>query len=140
VADVCTSIIDVRFGPAQSPESITADLEAAVSRAIRDQPGITSEIVSPPPARFRNGRDIFPILDLPLDEPIVGVVSRAITAVTGQPPETVGAHVPMSRASDDTGHLWQYGIPCVLYGPLGPLEPSPESDGSVRIGEMETCA
>ena len=60
--------------------------------------------------------------------------------MTGEPPETVGAHVPMSRASDDTGHLWQAGIPCVLYGPLGSLEPEAEADCSVAISEMEISA
>jgi hypothetical protein len=46
----------------------------------------------------------------------------------------------VSRASDDTGHLRQAGIPCVLYGPLGSLEPAAEADGSVAISEMETSA
>jgi acetylornithine deacetylase len=46
----------------------------------------------------------------------------------------------MSRASDDTGHLWKAGIPCVLYGPLGSLGPSDEADGSVSIDEMEISA
>jgi acetylornithine deacetylase len=65
---------------------------------------------------------------------------RSIEAVTGNPPKTVGAQLPMSRASDDTGHLWKAGIPCVLYGPLGSLGPSDEADGSVSIDEMEISA
>jgi acetylornithine deacetylase len=140
VADVCTIIVDVRFGPAQSPESITTDLRLAIEPAIRRHPGVRFDIVAPPPERFRNTRHTFPAFDLPLAEPLVGVVSQSIQAVTGEPPETVGAHLPMSRASDDTGHLWKAGIPCVLYGPLGSLERSDDADGSVPIGEMEISA
>jgi acetylornithine deacetylase len=140
VADVCTIIVDVRFGPAQSPESIVADLRRAIEPAVKRHPGITFDIVAPPPEKFRNTRHTFPPFDLPLSEPLVGLVSQSIQAVTGGPPETVGAHLPMSRASDDTGHLWNAGIPCVLYGPLGSLGPSDEADGSVSIDEMEVSA
>jgi acetylornithine deacetylase len=140
VADVCTILVDVRFGPAQSPESIAADLHRAIEPVVKHHPGITFDIVSPPPERFRNTRHTFPSFDLPLSEPLVAVVSHGIQSVTGEPPETVGAHLPMSRASDDTGHLWQAGIPCVLYGPLGSLEPVAEADGSVAISEMEISA
>ena len=140
VADVCTVIVDVRFGPAQSPESITADLHRAIEPAVKRHPGITFAIESPPPERFRNTKHTFPPFDLPLSEPLVGLVSQSIQAVTGKPPETIGAHVPMSRASDDTGHLWKSGIPCVLHGPLGSLESSDEADGSVSISEMEISA
>jgi acetylornithine deacetylase len=52
----------------------------------------------------------------------------------------VGVHLPGSRASDDTGHIWQAGIPCVLYGPIGPLVPGDEADGCILISEMEICA
>jgi acetylornithine deacetylase len=140
VADVCTILVDVRFGPAQSPESIMADFRRAIEPAAKRHPGITFDIVAPPPERFRNTRHTFPPFDLPLTEPLVGLVGRSIEAVTGNPPKTVGAHLPMSRASDDTGHLWKAGIPCVLYGPLGSLGPSDEADGSVSIDEMEISA
>jgi acetylornithine deacetylase len=139
VADVCTAILDIRHGPGQSAESMTADLKAATERALAAHPGIRYEIVAPPPARFRNGRHQFPILDLPLDQPIVGVVARHVEAVTGRPPDAVGVHPTGSRASDDTGHLWEAGIPCVLYGPAGPRALTAD-DGCVSIGEMETCA
>jgi acetylornithine deacetylase len=140
VADICTAIIDIRHGPGQSAESMTADVKAAAERALAGHPGIRYEVVAPPPARFRNGRHQFPILDLPLDQPIVGVVARHVEAVTGRPPDAVGVHPTGSRASDDTGHLWKAGIPCVLYGPAGPRDPAADADGSVSIGEMETCA
>jgi acetylornithine deacetylase len=141
VADVCTAIIDVRHGPAQSDTSMTADLKAAIERGLSAHRGIRYEIVAPPPARLRNGRHQFPVFDLPLDQPIVGVVARHLETVTGKPPEAIGVHPTTgSLASDDTGHLWKVGIPCVLYGPTGPREPTGDPDGCVSISEMETCA
>jgi len=140
VADICTAIVDIRHGPGQSGASMTADLKAAIERVLGAHPGIRYEVVAPPPAQFRNGRHQFPVFDLPLDEPIVGVVTRKVETVTGRPPDSVGVHLPGSLASDDTGHLWEAGIPCVLYGPTGPREPTADADGCVFISEMETCA
>jgi len=140
VADICTAIIDIRHGPAQSTASMTADLKAVIERALSAHQEVRYEIVAPPPERFKNGRHQFPVFDLPLDQPIVGVVAKNIERVTGKPPDSVGVHLPGSLASDDTGHLWQAGIPCVLYGPTGPRELSVDPDGCVLISEMETCA
>jgi acetylornithine deacetylase len=140
VADVATAIVDIRHGPAQSDASMTADLRAAADRALAAHPGIRYEIAAPPPARFRNGRHQFPVLDLPLEQPIVGVVARHVELVTGSPPESIGVHPTGSRASDDTGHLWKAGIPCLLYGPTGPRDATGEGDSSVLVSEMETCA
>jgi acetylornithine deacetylase len=140
VADICTAIVDIRHGPAQSAASMTADLTAVIERALRAHPGIRYDLVAPPPARFRNGRHQFPVFDLPLDQPIVGVVAHNVETVTGKPPDSVGVHLPGSLASDDTGHLWEAGIPCVLYGPTGPRELTEDPDGCVLISEMETCA
>jgi acetylornithine deacetylase len=140
VADICTAIVDIRHGPGQSWASLTADLEAAIRRVLPAHPGIRHEIVAPPPARFRNGRHQFPVFDLPADQPIVDTVVRCVERVSGKPPDAVGVHVPGSLASDDTGHLWAAGIPCVLYGPTGPRDPAAGADGCVSISEMETCA
>ncbi len=140
VSDICTAIIDIRHGPGQTEKSMTGDLKAAIDRALNGHAGVRYDVVAPPPAHFRNGRHQFPVPDLPLDQPIVGIVARNVETVTGRAPDSVGVHMPGSRASDDTGHLWQAGIPCVLYGPIGPMEPSAEADGCVLISEMETCA
>jgi acetylornithine deacetylase/succinyl-diaminopimelate desuccinylase-like protein len=140
VSDICTAVVDIRHGPGQSAASMTADLKAAIERVLSAHSGIRYEVVAPPPAQFRNGRHQFPVFDLPLDQPIVGVVARNVETVTGKPPESVGVHLPGSLASDDTGHLWAVGIPCVLYGPTGPREPTTVADGCVSISEMETCA
>jgi acetylornithine deacetylase len=140
LADICTAILDIRHGPAQSDASMTADLKGAIERALAAHPDIRYEIEAPPPARYRNGRHQFPVLDLPLDQPIVGLVARCVETVTGKPPDSIGVHIPGSRASDDTGHLWKAGIPCVLYGPTGPRDPAAGPEGSVYISEMETCA
>src|SRR5262249_56728083 len=120
--------------------SLTRDLKSAIERALEPHPGSRSEIVAPPPAQFRTGRHQFPVFDMPLDQPIVGVVAKNVEAVTGKPPNSVGVHLPGSLASDDTGHLWKAGIPCVLYGPTGPRELTEDPDGCVLISEMDTCA
>jgi acetylornithine deacetylase len=140
VADICTAILDIRHGPAQTDQSLRADLKGAIERALAGHADIRYEIAAPPPARFKNGLHQFPVLDLPLDQPIVGVVARAVEAVTGKPPDSIGVHIPGSRASDDTGHLWKAGIPCVLYGPTGPRDPALGPEGSVFVGELETAA
>jgi acetylornithine deacetylase len=142
VADICTAIVDIRHGPGQSGASMTADLKAAIERGLGGaHSGIRYEVVAPPPAQFRNGRHQFPVFDLPLDQPIVSTVTHKVETVTGRPPNSVGVHLPGSLASDDTGHLWEAGIPCVLYGPTGPRDPAVEGvDGCVLISEMETCA
>jgi acetylornithine deacetylase len=138
VADICTAILDIRHGPAQTDQSMTADLRGAVERALAAHPDIRYDIVAPPPARFKNGLHQFPVLDVPPDQPIVRIVARSVEVVTGKPPDSIGIHIPGSRASDDTGHLWKAGIPCLLYGPSGEREPG--TDGSVSISEMEICA
>jgi acetylornithine deacetylase len=140
VADICTAILDIRHGPGQTDQSMTVDLRGIIERALAAHPDIRYEIVAPPPAWFKNGRHQFPVLDLPLDQPIVGLVVRCIETLTAKKPDSVGVHIPGSRASDDTGHLWKAGIPCVLYGPTGPRDPAEGADGSVFISEMETCA
>jgi acetylornithine deacetylase len=140
VADICTAIVDIRHGPAQSAASMTADLKGVIERVLSVHPGVRYDVVAPPPPWLRNGRHQFPVFDLPLDQPIVGVVARYVEAVTGRPPDSVGVHLPGSLASDDTGHLWQAGIPCVLYGPTGPRELTKDPDGCVLISEMRTCA
>jgi acetylornithine deacetylase len=128
-------------GPwAKVPGLPRLNVGSLIERALAAHQGVRYEIVAPPPERFKNGRHQFPVFDLPLDQPIVGVVTKNIERVTGKPPDSVGVHLPGSLASDDTGHLWQAGIPCVLYGPTGPRELSVDPDGCVLISEMETCA
>src|SRR5206468_12488784 len=139
-ADTCAALADSCHCPAKSGASMTGDLKAAIARVLGAHPGIRYEVEAPPPAHFRNGRHQFPVFDLPLDQPIVGVVAHNVETVTGKPPDSVGVHLPGSLASDDTGHLWEAGIPCVLYGPTGPREPAAEADGCVLISERATCA
>ena len=140
VSDRCTAIVDIRHGPGQTEESMTADLRRAIDHALLSHPGLSYVIEAPPPSHLRNSRYQFPVFDLPLVEPIVSVITHSLLAVTGAPADVVGVHIPGSRASDDTGHLWRAGIPCVLYGPAGNMDATLEIDGFVPISEMEICA
>src|SRR5262249_2650996 len=56
-------------------------------------------------------------LDVPVDAPIVQAVARSYRAVTGREPRAIGTVLPYSYSADDTCHLWNAGIPCLLYGP-----------------------
>jgi acetylornithine deacetylase len=79
--------------------------------------------------------------DVPLDEPLVQTLLRRYREVVGRDPRNVGVSLPMSYAGNDTAHLWRAGIPCVLFGPSGGWDESPEEpDQYISISEMETCA
>ncbi len=61
--------------------------------------------------------------------------------VVGRDPKNVGVSLPMSYAGNDTAHLWQAGISCLLFGPSGGWDESPdEPDQYISISEMVTCA
>ncbi len=78
-------------------------------------------------------------LDVPQNEYIVRAVARSHETITGQPPQAIGAVLPYSYASNDTCHLWNAGIPCVLYGPRVVRGDSDEDDSYVIISEMVQC-
>jgi acetylornithine deacetylase/succinyl-diaminopimelate desuccinylase-like protein len=122
-----------------NPNPRAADLREAIERAwsVTRESGTTWWRCHPPLLQRRHQ---FPVLDLPLDQPIVGTVTRNVETVTGEAARLGRRpHAGLPR-SHDTGYLRKAGIPCVLYGPMGPLGPSGEADGGVFIGEMETCA
>jgi hypothetical protein len=81
-----------------------------------------------------------PPCDAPRDSAIVKTVAANHQRVVGRAPKVIGAVLPKSYSGNDTGHLWQRGIPCVLYGPWGGWVPSPESvDACVPLDELMTC-
>ena len=79
--------------------------------------------------------------DIPLDEPLVASVLQHYREVVGRDPMRVGVSLPMSYAGNDTAHLWRAGIPCLLFGPSGGWDESPdEPDQYILISEMVTVA
>jgi acetylornithine deacetylase len=79
-------------------------------------------------------------LDVPRDAEIVQAVARCHREVTGEPPKAIGAVLPFSYTANDTCHLWNAGIPCLLYGPAVVRGGDGEDDSCVIISEMVQCA
>jgi len=134
--DYCTVLIDVRFLPGQTFESVLGDIRSALDALKAEDPDFAYEIQAPPPDRFKALRVNMEPTDVPVETDIVQTVVRHYTAVTGQGPRTVGTILPLSYAGDDTCHLWRAGIPCVLYGPEGLEGTSGEPDNCVLVSEM----
>ncbi len=118
ISDHCTLLIDVRFLPGQSIDSVQGDFERLMAKLQAEDPELDYEVNVPPPARFHEGRTRgHEPFEIPADAYIVQAVAHHYTEVTGKDPELIGVHVPGSYSGDDTSHLWAAGIPCVLWGP-----------------------
>ena len=78
-------------------------------------------------------------LDVPQDSVIVNAVARNHQVVTGEPPHAIGTVLPFSYTADDTCHLWNAGIPCLLYGPAVVRGGGDEDDSCVMISDMVQC-
>jgi acetylornithine deacetylase len=140
VPDLCTILVDVHFLPGQTVEGIVADIRRSLDLLAEDDPQLTYEIEIPPPGFFRGRRRlVMDPLDVPVDEYIVQVVARNHEKVTGQPPNSIGATLPSSYSADDTCHLWNAGIPCLIYGPSSGQDED-TSDAYSVISEMVECA
>ncbi|MCH7605508.1 MAG: peptidase dimerization domain-containing protein, partial [Chloroflexi bacterium] len=140
IPDLCTIIVDVHFVPGQTVEGILADIRRALDPLKGLDPDLNYEIEIPPPASFRGRRRlVMDPLDVPQDEYIVQAVARSHETVTGQPPQAIGAILPFSYTANDTCHLWNAGIPCLLYGPAVVRGGKDEDDSCVIISEMVQC-
>jgi len=141
IPDLCTIIVDVHFVPGQTVDGIVSDIRETLDRVREQDPELKYEIEIPPPETFRGRRRlVMDPLDVPQNEYIVRAVARSHEAITGQPPQAIGAVLPYSYTSNDTCHLWNAGIPCVLYGPKVVRGGSDEDDSYVIISEMVQCA
>jgi acetylornithine deacetylase len=140
VPDICTIIVDVHFVPGQTVDSILADLRRALEPLRDEIPGLNCEIEMPPPASFKGRRRlVMNPLDVPLDTYIVEAVARNYEVVAGEPPKAVGSILPFTYTANDTCHLWEAGIPCLLYGPGVIRGNADEDDSCVIISEMVHC-
>jgi acetylornithine deacetylase len=134
--DYCTILVDVRYLPSQTSQTVIEDIRAAIDALQADDPELQYEIASPPPVSFRAMRVTMEPTDVPHDAEIVQAVIRHYQEVTGNAPKTVGTILPLSYGGDDTCHLWRAGVPCVLYGPEGIEGIKEEPDHYVPISEM----
>ena len=140
VSDFCTVIVDVRFLPGMSSTSVREDIEAALDRLKVEDPDFRYEIEMPPHPRHKVFTLVMEPFDLPRDEYILDAVTRHYRTVTGRDPDNVGTVLPMSYTGDDTCHLWNAGVPCVLYGPGGVSESADIPDEYSNISDMEQVA
>ena len=140
VSDFCTALVDVRFLPGMSSDSVRADIARALDALKRDDPDFAYEIEMPPDPKHRVFTRVMEPFDLPKDEPIVEAVLRSFRTVTGREPDGFGTVLPGSYTGDDTTHLWRAGVPCLLYGPAGASESETIPDEYVRIPDMEQVA
>ena len=140
IPDMCTIIVDVHFLPGQTVEGIVADIREVVDPLLAEDPELSYEIEIPPPEFFKGRRRlVMDPLDVPRDEEIVQAVARSHQDVTGQPPKAIGTVLPFSYTANDTCHLWNAGIPCLLYGPAVVRGGGGEDDSCVIISEMVQC-
>ena len=140
VSDFCTVIVDVRFLPGMTSESVKSDIERVLDRIKREDPDFQYEIEMPPDPKHRVFTVVMEPFDLPKDEYILDAVLRQYRTVTGREPDGVGTVLPGSYTGDDTCHLWRAGVPCLLYGPGGGSESDTIPDEYSRISDMEQVA
>ena len=140
VSDFCTVIVDVRYLPGMSSQSVKADVQRALDEIAENDPDFHYEIEMPPDPKHKVFRVVMEPFDLPRDEYILDSVLRQYRTVTGGDPEGLGAVLPYSYTGDDTCHLWQAGVPCLLFGPGGGSESDTIPDEYIRISDMEQVA
>lgn len=141
IPDLCSIMVDVHFVPGQTVDSIVADIRRVLDPLQAEDPELNYEIEIPPPESFKGRRRlVMDPLDVPRDSDVVKTVARSHERVTGQPPRNIGALLPYSYSADDTCHLWNSGIPCVLYGPGVIRGSADEDDSCVLISEMVECS
>ena len=140
IPDMCTIIVDVHFLPGQTVDGIVADIRRVLDPLLAEDPELSYEIEIPPPDFFKGRRRlVMGPLDVPRDAEIVQAVARSHRDVTGQPPKAIGTVLPFSYTANDTCHLWNAGIPCLLYGPAVVRGSGGEDDSCVIISEMVQC-
>jgi acetylornithine deacetylase len=140
-SDYCTVIVDVRFPPGQTAETVEEDIRASLDALAAEDPTFRYEIDNPLPPHYGALTVTMGPTDIPLDEPLVASVLEHYHEVVGRDPLRVGVSLPMSYAGNDTAHLWRAGIPCLLFGPSGGWDESPEEpDQYILISEMVTVA
>jgi acetylornithine deacetylase len=138
--DVCTILVDVRFLPGMTSESVKADVVRALEALKAEDPEFHYEIELPPPPSYRVNTVIMEPFELPPDAFILEVVLRQYRRVTGREPAGVGTVLPGSYTGNDTCHLWRSGVPCLLYGPGGGSESATIADEYTRINDMHQVA
>ena len=140
VCDFCTVLVDVRFLPGMTSESVKRDIQRTLDGIKEADPSFQYEIQMPPPPEYKVSTVVMEPFDLPRDAYILETVLRQYRTVTGRDPDAVGTVLPYSYTGDDTCHLWKAGVPCLLYGPGGRSESATIPDEYSSISDMSQVA
>lgn len=124
VAERCTLVLDRRVLPGATPEDVEKELREKI------------ESVADPDLRYDFTMDVFgEASELDPDDPLVGQVQRALTAVLGAPQSVIG----MSFATDARFVRNDAGIPAVVLGP-GAIEQAHVHDEWVSVERLVDAA
>ena len=140
VCDFCTVLVDVRFLPGMTSESVKRDIQRTLDRIKEADPSFQYEIQMPPPPEYKVFTVVMEPFDLPRDAYILETVLRQYRTVTGRDPDAVGTVLLYSYTGDDTCHPWKAGVPCLLYGPGGRSESATIPDEYSSISDMSQVA
>ncbi|HEV2123465.1 MAG TPA: M20/M25/M40 family metallo-hydrolase, partial [Chloroflexota bacterium] len=126
VPDACSIEIDRRTLPREDPEAILREVDAVLAQLMARHPEITA--VREAPFLSERGLETSP------DEPFVGLVQSACSAITGGLAEPAG--VPYGT---DATHLSPLGIPTIVLGP-GDISQAHSADEWVEVRQVEQAA
>ena len=132
VPDYCTIVVDIRYGPGQSEESVMADVRALLDRLQQEDPDLRAEIEP-----WGGKRQTMSYFVVDRDEPIVRIVADAHRRVTGQEPR-IGPVEPYVFYGTDAAHLSRAGITGIVYGPGGKHTTGP--DECMEVDDLVTAA
>jgi ABC-type dipeptide/oligopeptide/nickel transport system permease subunit len=108
VPDFAYALLDVRIVPGQTPESVQADLERVIARLARRVPRLRATV-----SIMDRTRHLFmPPFYVPPKAEVVQATAAAHRQVVGREPEWGGV---TKYAGSDAAHLWNAGIPGLLY-------------------------
>ncbi len=134
--DYCTALVDVRFLPSQTSETVIEDITRALNQVKAEDPEFLWEITRTSHPKFEINRIVFEPTDIPTNEYIVQAVRRCHREATGRDADQIGPMIAASYTGNDTAHLWRAGIPCLLYGPGAPPRTREDADDCISISEM----
>lgn len=127
LADRCSIKFSARYHPAQTPESVIADIRALIARMQQDDPDLVAEVT----LNQGGQRMLMGPFEVAQDADIVQTVVRAHGAVTGRPPK-IGDVAPYKFYGTDASHLSRAGMVGLVYGPGGKYNTMPDERVELR--------
>lgn len=134
-ADRAEALVDVRTVPGMTPESVLADIRAAIDNALTrtgEAPDVTAELIARP--EFCQQHPFY----VARDEAVVVAIAEAHQALSGSAPY-IGPIFPQVYFGTDASHLARAGIPTVIYGP-GKVEEINVVDESMAVSDITAAA